>query len=76
MEIMIICNLHRNIINNIHTVQPPFCWGAGGGGGGGGPPNQKSKRGGGGGEFFQEVGGDFHIKNKLNSEIFNGKISL
>ena len=50
MEIMIICNLHGNIINNIHTVQPPFCWG------GVEPPTKNSKEGGGGVTFFKKWG--------------------
>ena len=62
---------------------PPFLQG-----GGGKPPTKFSKRGGltgptlleggcweRGGDFFQG-GCNFHIKNKLKSEIFNDKKSL
>ena len=52
------------------------------GGGGGEPPTKFSKKGGltgpwllEGGDFFQ-VGCNFHIKNKLKSEIFNEKKGL
>ena len=66
-----------------HSVHPPLS-----AGGGGKPPTKFSKRGGltgptlleggcweRGGDFFQG-GCNFHIKNKLKSEIFNDKKSL
>ena len=70
-----------------HSVHlPPQC--RKGGGGGGEPPTKFSKKGGltgpwllegvagkEGGDFFQ-VGCNFHIKNKLKSEIFNEKKGL
>ena len=68
-------------VHKFHSVlQLPLCWGVGGGVE---PPTKFSNRGldrtsifrGGllGGDFFQGGGCNFYMKNKLNSEIFNGK---
>ena len=69
------------------TPSPPFLQGWGGGVGVEPPTKFSKKRGGDltgsqlleegcwerGGDFFQGGGCDFHIKNKLKSEIFNDK---
>ena len=62
-------------LRNHIVCTPPFCRGEGGGGW---ASNQRTStfRGGSwerGGDFFQGGSCNFHIKNKLKSEIFNDK---
>ena len=71
-----VMNMHSKLLNS-HSVHPPLS-----DGGRVEPPTKFSKRGGltgpqllEGGDFFQG-GCNFHIKNKLKSEIFNDKKSL
>ena len=77
-----VMNMHSKLLNS-HSVHPPLS-----DGGRVEPPTKFSKRGGltgpqlleggcweRGGDFFQG-GCNFHIKNKLKSEIFNDKKSL